>query len=93
MKHISAIVGSPKERAFEKFAWLPIRSSFSKKRIWLKKYVRLEIYYDENGRPPIHGLSWSLIYTPKEYTMYLLKKDSQTTVSRDPGSWGPRPGY
>jgi hypothetical protein len=75
MKHISAYLGGPKERVEEKFAWFPTRSSFSKKRIWFKKYVVVKIYYDDMGRPPIKGITWDLIYTQNEYLMYLLKKD------------------
>lgn len=72
MKHISAYFDQV-ETATEKFAWWPIRSSFSKKIIWLKRYVRLEIMFDDMGRPPIKGRSWSLIYTKNEYLLYLLK--------------------
>ena len=88
MKHISAYFDQMEE-ANEKFAWWPIRTTFSNKRIWLKKYVELEVRYDSMGVPPRSELSWRLIYTPNEYTLYLLRKDSQTTVNR----WGPRPGY
>jgi hypothetical protein len=73
MKHISAFFDRVEE-PFEKFAWFPVRSSFSKKRIWLKKYIELHIYFDETGRPPIQGRSWILRYTQNEYLLYLLKK-------------------
>jgi hypothetical protein len=73
MKHISAYFDQV-ETAHEKFAWWPVRSSFSKKLIWFKKYVLLEITYDDMGRPPIKGRSWNLIYTQHEYLLYLLKK-------------------
>ena len=62
---------------FERYAWWPIRSSWSKKRIWFKKYWVGEIYYDAMGRPPIKEKSWKLIYTENEYLMYLLKKDNE----------------
>lgn len=40
----------------------------SGKRIWPgQHYIRVDIYYDHNGRPPIKGLSWVRIYTEKEY--------------------------
>jgi len=61
------------EQHEEKFAWFPIRSSFSKKRIWLTKYYVVHILYDDTGRPPIKGWSWSLIYTKNEYLLMLLK--------------------
>ena len=77
MKHISAYFDQV-ETAHEKFAWWPVRSSFSKKLIWFKKYVLLEITYDDMGRPPIKERSWKLIYTQKEYILYLLKKDERS---------------
>ena len=61
----------------EHYAWWPVRSSFSKKRIWFKKYHIGEIFYDAMGRPPIKEKSWKLIYTENEYLMYLLKKDNE----------------
>jgi len=73
MKHISAFFDRVEE-PFEKFAWFPVKSSFSKKCIWLKKYIELHIYFDETGRPPIQGRSWILRYTQNEYLLYLLKK-------------------
>lgn len=79
MKHISAYFDKV-EQVNEKFAWWPIRSTFSKKRIWFKKYVELEIFYDDMGRPPVKGRSWNLIYTQQEYLIYLLKKDSTAGV-------------
>jgi hypothetical protein len=75
MKHISAYFDK-KESATEKFAWWPVRRSFGKKNlIWLKKYVELEVFYDDMGLPPKKNLSWKLIYTPGEYLIYTLKKD------------------
>lgn len=67
------------EAAFERFAWWPVCSTFSNKRIWLKKYIELHIYYDQMGRPPLKGASWNLIYTEKEYMIYLLKKGKHAT--------------
>jgi len=59
----------------EHYALWPVRSSWSKNRIWLKKYWQGDIYYDAMGRPPIKEKSWKLIYTENEYLMYLLKQD------------------
>jgi len=69
--------GDPQERAFEKRAgWF--KRTASGKLIWPgKKYVLVKTYFDAMGRPPIHNLSWDRIYTPKEYTVYLLTKDSK----------------
>jgi hypothetical protein len=61
----------------EQFAWWPVRSSWSKKRIWMKRYHCGEIFYDAMGRPPIKDRSWKLIYSENEYLMYLLKKDEE----------------
>jgi len=63
------------ERHEEKFAWWPVRSTFSRKFVWLTKYHIVHILYDRNGRPPIKGMSWKLTYTKNEYLMYLLKRD------------------
>lgn len=76
MKHISAYFDKV-ETAHEKFAWWPVRTSFSKKILWFKKYVELEIYYDDMGKPPVKGRSWKLIYTPNEYLIYQLQEDSR----------------
>ena len=73
MKHISAHFDKVEE-AYERFAWKPVRSTFSHKLIWFKKYIELKIYYDSAGRPPINKDSWSLIYTTSEYTYYCLRK-------------------
>ena len=82
MKHISTYFDQV-ETPHEKFALWPVRSSFSKKIIWLKKYILLEITYDDMGRPPIKGRSWDLIYTRNEYLLYQIKRESGNK-SRDP---------
>jgi len=82
LKHISAYFDQVEE-AYEKFALWPVRSSFSKKLIWLKKYVILRIKFDDMGKPPIKGTSWDLIYTRNEYLLYQIKKESGSK-SRDP---------
>ena len=65
------------ERATEKTAWW-FKETSSGKRIWPgQNYVLLLRFYDENGRPPIRGLHWARILTPKEYTVYLLTRDSK----------------
>lgn len=73
MKHISAYFDKV-EKATERFAWLPVRSSSSNRLIWLSKYTEVDIYFDESGRPPIKGRSWKIIYTQQEY---FLKKLSE----------------
>ena len=61
----------------ERYALWPVRSSWSKKLIWLKRYHQGDIYYDAMGRPPIKENSWKLIYSENEYLMYLLRKDEE----------------
>ena len=75
MKPTSVYFGSPKETTTEKFAWWPVRSSFSKKRIWFKKYVELESYYDDALSHPIRSNTFKFIYSEKEYILYLLRKN------------------
>lgn len=63
----------PQRTIEEKFAWLPTRSN-SKKRIWLEKYYVQHTYYDNMGKPPIKGRSWTYTYTKNEYLLEQLKK-------------------
>jgi hypothetical protein len=77
----------------ERYAWAPVRSSYSKKRIWLKKYWQGEIFYDAMGRPPIKERSWKLIYTENEYLMMLLREDAKYQHPLYNGPGGPLPGY
>lgn len=77
MKHISAVMGSPKETSEGRRAWWPLRTS-SSKWIWPgQRYVIVKRFYDDMGRPPIKGLSWDRIYTPNEWLAYQLTKDSK----------------
>ena len=63
------------ESAEEKKAYWFIKTD-SNKTVWPgQKYVLLKRFYDQNGRPPIKGLSWDRILTLNEYTMYLLTRD------------------
>ena len=75
MKHPSAYFDKVEE-ATTRFAIWPVRSTFSNRLLWFKKYVELNIYYDDMGRPPVKNTSWTLIYTPDEYTYYCLRKQS-----------------
>lgn len=70
----------------ERFAYFPVRSTFSNKRIWLKKFWQGEIFYDAMGRPPIKGKSWKLLYTENEYLMYLIRKEKPDVQ----GEWIPK---
>lgn len=79
MKHISAYFDQV-ERAVERFAWLPVRSSFSKQLIWFSRYIELQIYFDDQGKPPVRSRSWNLIYTLSEYTYYCLAKEPKNQL-------------
>ena len=67
----------PKEVTLEKFAWFPVRSSFSRKLIWLKKYVEKQIYHDSEMSNPIRSNTFNLVYTQNEHLLYLLRKDER----------------
>jgi len=77
----------------ERFAYWPVRSSWSKKRIWWKKYHYGQIYFDAMGRPPIKDKSWKLIYTENEYVLMLLREDAKYQHPLNNGPRGPLPGY
>ena len=69
--------GDPQERIEYRRAFWP-KTTMSGKRIWPgQKYVLVKTYFDAMGRPPIHNLSWDRIYTPNEYLVYELTKDSK----------------
>ena len=67
----------PKEVTLQKFAWFPIRSSFSRKLIWLKNYVEKQIYHDSEMLNPIRSNTFNLVYTQNEHLLYLLRKDER----------------
>jgi hypothetical protein len=73
VKHISSYFDKIEE-AEQRFAFLPTRSTFSRKFIWLKHYIQLNIFYDHMGKPPVKDNKWVLIYTAEEYTYYCLRK-------------------
>lgn len=73
MKHIGSYFDKT-ETAIEKFAWWPVTTTISGKRIWLKPYVRLDIYFDDMGIPPCKERSWVLIYSKNEYLLYQITK-------------------
>ena len=55
-----------------KFAWMPVVTG-SKKRVWLTHYYIRYTFYDNNGKPPIHGLTRDYIYSKNEYLLELLR--------------------
>ena len=58
----------------KKFAWLPVWSS-SSKRIWLQDYYIRHTFYDNTGKPPIKGRSWTYVYTKNEYLIATIKNE------------------
>jgi len=58
----------------QRYAWLPVRSSWGNKSIWFKTYWEGNIYYDAMGRPPLKQTSWKLVYTENEYLLMLLRE-------------------
>lgn len=65
----------PIETTTEEFAWWPVRSSFSKRRIWLKKYIKKEIYQDSELSHPLRSNTYTLIYTLNEHLLYLMRRN------------------
>ena len=60
----------------EKYAWWPVRSG-SNKLIWLEKYYIQHTYFDDNGKPPIKGPSWTYIWTKNEYLLEQIKNEAK----------------
>ena len=64
----------PPRSVEEKFAWWPVRSG-SQKRIWLEKYYIQHTYYDNLGKPPIKGRSWTYVWSKNEYLISVIKNE------------------
>lgn len=62
----------PEREVFEKWAWLPKKTT-SGKWVWNKKYYQISTYCDENGKAPIKGLAWVQILNEKEYLIWQIK--------------------
>jgi hypothetical protein len=56
------------ERWYEKYAWLPVRSTWSKKLIWLNMYHAYEYQYMKKDKI----FKNRFIYTKNEYIMMIL---------------------
>jgi hypothetical protein len=57
----------------ECFAWLPVRSTWSNKLIWFKKYHLYKYQYIKLGKPACY----KLMYTQKEFLMMLLRNEKE----------------
>ena len=82
---------SDQHRYVRKFAWWPIVTN-SKKRVWLQHYYIRYTFYDNNGKPPIHGLTWQYVYTKNEFLVEMIKNPPEES-GPPPRRRGPRPGY
>jgi hypothetical protein len=60
----------------EKFAWIPVYSDITYKRIWLTKYWIYAIKIDKEGFGIKSDLlNWQLIYTREEYILKKLRNE------------------
>lgn len=59
----------------ERYAWWPVRSTWSKKRIFLAKYWHGQIHYNIMGGPPFTKSNWVIILTENQYLLKLLCED------------------
>lgn len=73
----------PQENVIEKFAWWPVKSTWSKKIIWFRKYMQMDVYYDSELSNPIRSNTFTFRYTQNEYLLYLLRKN-EGSVLRSP---------
>lgn len=62
----------PTEIVDKKFAWLPIKTT-SKKRVWLKHYIEVNVYIDSEMAHPIRSNTWTYRYTKNEYLIKQLQ--------------------
>lgn len=56
----------PEHVVDKKFAWWPITTT-SKKRVWLKHYIEVNVYIDNEMAHPIRSNTWTYRYTANEY--------------------------
>jgi hypothetical protein len=73
----------PKQTINERFAWWPVKSTWSKKLIWLAKYIQMEVYHDSEMSNPIRSNTFTFVYSKNEYLLYLLR-NSEGSGSKNP---------
>lgn len=61
------------EQWFEKFAWLPVRSTWNKRLIWLKKYHTYEYMFLQHQEIK----KKRFVYTKNEYLMMILNQKNE----------------
>ena len=57
----------------KKFAWFPVKSTTSGKKIWLRKYWQVEVYIDDYGNVPKKSLTWTRVISEQEKLVEQLK--------------------
>lgn len=78
----------PAQSISKKYAWLPVKTN-SRKWVWFDDYYVILTYYDENGKPPIKGLHWTLVLNKKEYLLWCIK----TPIIETKLSFNRKPAY
>lgn len=58
---------------YDRFAWLPVRSTWSGKLIWFKKYYAYEYSFIKNNKTDKNRF----IYTKSEYLLTILRNEEQ----------------
>jgi hypothetical protein len=69
----------PRESILKKYAYFPTKTN-SNKWVWLDEYYEVQIYYDENGKPPVKSLFWKQILNKKEFLLWTIKNPVRETI-------------
>ena len=75
----------PEREIFEKWAWLPTKTT-SGKWIWNKRYYEIATYYDQDGKPPVKGLAWYNVLTENEYLLWQVRNPKKKSKLPTGGS-------
>jgi len=63
----------PKEKWQRRFAWLPKRSTVTRRWIWMQQYWHVEVWMDSWGHQPIKDLTWNRIMTENEVLLEQIR--------------------
>jgi len=63
----------PKEKWQRRFAWLPKRSTVTRRWIWMRYYWYVEVWMDSWGNQPIRDLTWNRIMTENEVLLEQIR--------------------
>ncbi len=58
----------------EKFAWLPVRSTWSNRLIWLNRYYTYEYSFTKNNKT----FKNKFVYTKGEYLITIMRNEKET---------------